>query len=360
MTSIEKHSNREAVAKRSDDPEQMTLGDALYSRREALVKIAAEFVDVDRLFELAVFTVGKNSSLARCTHVSVIRACYDSARLGLTMDGVEAAMVPFKNVATCQPMYQGLVKLAYEEPTLSGIDARIIREGDEFDIVEGTSPRIHHKPNLRDAKAERKPGIIWYAVAQIRGRAKFDYMTWAQIDALRKRSPAVRAGMSSPWDTDYDEMGKARIIKRLCKTLPKRPRLTAAIDHDNALEGSVVDASVISSSATATAALGLGREIAGALPAVDRSADSLSDAELREEISKAYDALEIPREKRKAETRVWLGHAVGSVADARMLLGMLREAIEDRRQRAALTPQEVIDDEPEAESDPPPGETDVR
>lgn len=337
----------------SANVEEQTLADALYSRHDEIEKIAADYMNVERLFTLALVAVDKNSSLAKCSHLSVIRACYDAARLGLEMNGVEAALVPFKGVATCIPMYQGLVKLVYEEPTVQSVGASIIREGDVYHIEEGTNAHILHKPNLDDTERERKRGRIWYAVAHVRGYAKFDYMTHAEIDALRLRSPAVRAGMSSPWDTDYNEMGKARILKRLCKTLPKRPRLVAAIEHDNSVDTSIIDSTVLSAAATQRAASALGAGVAGALPPPgEKPVEELADSELKEAISRAFDVLEVPRGRRKEEGRIWLGREPASAHDARELLAALRENAADRERPRTDAPVTFVDD-----GDPPPAET---
>ena len=55
-------------------------------------------------------------------------------------------------------------------------------------------------------------------------------MSKKEVDDIRKRS---RAGQSGPWVTDYEEMAKKTVFKRLSKWLPVTPDLEAAVEHDN-------------------------------------------------------------------------------------------------------------------------------
>ena len=64
-----------------------------------------------------------------------------------------------------------------------------------------------------------------------------DYLTECmsreEIDAIKNRSESVKAGKSSPWDTDYGEMAKKTVVKRAYKYWPKSDRLDQAIHHLN-------------------------------------------------------------------------------------------------------------------------------
>ncbi len=68
-------------------------------------------------------------------------------------------------------------------------------------------------------------------------------MSKAEIEEVRKRSPSVSKGKSSPWDTDYIEMAKKTLIRRAFKAVPKTglsddklKSITAAVDYDEKVE----------------------------------------------------------------------------------------------------------------------------
>ena len=77
----------------------------------------------------------------------------------------------------------------------------------------------------------RKVIETFYAVCQFKdGTKKYEVMSKKEVDDIRKRS---RAGQSGPWVTDYEEMAKKTVFKRLSKWLPVTPDLEAAVEHDN-------------------------------------------------------------------------------------------------------------------------------
>jgi recombinational DNA repair protein RecT len=77
---------------------------------------------------------------------------------------------------------------------------------------------------------------LYYAVARFKGGEinDFEIMTPSEIEAIRKRSKAKDKG---PWVTDFDEMAKKTVLKRLLKRLPMSSEnyalLAKAIDEDN-------------------------------------------------------------------------------------------------------------------------------
>lgn len=244
MTSMTKPNNEEI------GPQQKLgqLQHYLAARKTKIEQAAGKLLDADRVIMLALMAVNKTPSLMKCTQESILQAVYDAGRLGLEPDGVQGAIVPYKGSAQFQPMYQGLCQLVYEEESVESIEARVAYDCDFFRVVLGTDPHIEHKPDLEHAG--KRTAVAYYAVAHMRGRAKFDVMTPAEIDAIRARSPSVNTSVS-PWKTDYEEMAKKTVLKRLLKTMPKRSRrLREALVHDNEIEAKEVRGDVIDLPAT--------------------------------------------------------------------------------------------------------------
>jgi hypothetical protein len=62
-------------------------------------------------------------------------------------------------------------------------------------------------------------------------------MSAAEVNRIRDNSEGYKAAKrfqkKTPWESDYVEMGKKTVIRRLCKFMPKSPELAAALALDN-------------------------------------------------------------------------------------------------------------------------------
>lgn len=220
-----------AMAKASD---QKTLGDVIGQHADDIKRLAGSVMTIERLTSLAFLAVRKTPALANCTVTSIVAACLDAARLGLEPDGVQGAIIPYKGSAAFQPMYRGLIALCHRDGTIDTIEAFAAREGDTFEVVMGTSPGIVHRPNMRGTGVEKV--IAYYAIAHLNGRMQFEVMLPWEIERIKARSPSASSGRSTPWDTDYDEMAKKTVLKRLMKKLPSSATVRDAVNHDNEVE----------------------------------------------------------------------------------------------------------------------------
>lgn len=235
---------------------RVALQQILTARESEIKRLAGSLFTAERCTSLALFAVGGNDLLRKCSISSVVGAVLASARAGLEIDGVHAAIVPTYNgrlggyEASFWPMYRGLVARAYDDPTVQEISARVVYEGEHFRPIYGTNDSIEHEP---DADAVAAGNVVAaYAVVHMRGRAKFELMYRSQIDGIMERAPMVAAAKrngktySGPWSTDYDEQAKKTVLKRLTKTAPiKSQRLSAAValDDDND-RADIVDAQI--------------------------------------------------------------------------------------------------------------------
>ena len=63
-------------------------------------------------------------------------------------------------------------------------------------------------------------------------------MTVTEINKIRDRSQnvrnAARYGSDTPWTTDWEEMARKTLIRRICKYLPKSNELAIAMSLDDA------------------------------------------------------------------------------------------------------------------------------
>lgn len=193
----------------------------------------------DHLIRIALTSVMRNPKLAECTQASLVQCLYDCGSLGLDPGGPlgDAHLIPFNNRRAnrvdCQLIvgYQGLVRLVRNTNELASVAAHVIYERDEFMVVLGDDEHIDHKPYWGE-DSERGAMVGAYAIAKFKnGGIQRAIMTRNQIDAIMRRSKSSHKD-DSPWKTDYDEMAKKTVLRRLCKLLPKSAELQKALDLD--------------------------------------------------------------------------------------------------------------------------------
>ena len=187
--------------------------DRMHARLKALLPAV---IPPARFVEIALTSLRRNPKLLSCEPQSLLRCMMQAAMVGLEIDNSlgHAYLVPFKQEVTLILGYRGLVQLMHRTGVVSSISAQVVREGDRLEFELGLAPRLSHRPG-EDPEAK-----ITYAYAVIRykdGSTQFDVMNRKEIDAIRARS---RAGASGPWVTDYPEMAKKTVLRRLAKLAP--------------------------------------------------------------------------------------------------------------------------------------------
>lgn len=201
--------------------------------------------DKNALLREAAFAVqicATNQKLQECSKESIVKAVWNVAVVGLTLNPVMglAYLTPrfSNNQLECllMPSYKGLQKLAQDTGVVRTVESRLVYEGDEFEVTYGLRPDIIHKP-----KGKKETIIAAYAVARLQtGEVQFEVMTKGELDEIREMSDswkALQAGKakSAIWDDHEGEMCRKTVVKRLLKYLPKidNPYLNEAIKLDN-------------------------------------------------------------------------------------------------------------------------------
>lgn len=212
-----------------------------------LQEVAASSIDPKRMIRLVAAAANRNPKLLECTPLSVVSSLMTSAQLGLEPVGPlgQAYLVPYwngqtrVNEAQLQIGYRGLIELARRSGAISSLEAHVVYERDAFELVYGLASDIVHKPCL-----DGDPGQLRavYAVARFKdGSVQFEVMTRAQVETIKARSQNGK-NSKGPWATDYDEMARKTVVKRLCKYLPLSVEMADAIQIDNAAEeGQILD-----------------------------------------------------------------------------------------------------------------------
>ena len=191
-------------------------------------------IGAERFNRIVLTEMERTPTLYTCEPKSVLGAMMLGAQLGLEPGPLgQFYLVPFKDrargVTLCTFLlgYRGMIALAFRSDQLRDIEARAVREGDDFEWRYGLKPVLRHKP-----ADERGEITHVYGLARFRsGGAHFQVLTLAEVEARRARSAASRAG-SGPWVTDFEAMCCKTAIRAMQSYLPLSPFSIRAFEAD--------------------------------------------------------------------------------------------------------------------------------
>ena len=110
---------------------------------------------------------------------SLYIACQKAAKDGLVLDGRQAALVPYGDKFSYQPMAEGKRVLLERAGHVSDIRIEIIYSNDEYSRIFGSSPSVTHKPA---PMGQRGNPIGGYGIAYFKdGSQHFEEMEAEQI-----------------------------------------------------------------------------------------------------------------------------------------------------------------------------------
>jgi recombination protein RecT len=340
---------KKSVTRTDDNSQSVTINtfrDFLDKSEPALRAVATKHLQPERLIRIALAAISRNPQLLKCDRNSILQAVMAASQIGLEPNTPlqHAALVPYWNTQTTryeaqfQPMYRGLIELAFRGGQVTQMRAVLVYDEDKFEFFESDEnlcPRLIHRPNL-DVE-DRGAVKAAYLITRMRNTdiPFIEVMSRAQLLKIKARALANKKNISaSPWVTDEDEMFRKTVVKRGSKFLPIGVEFAKAAVIDNAIEsGTPIDYSALESHDT-TAALDdpaksqaddlksrLGApangavpasseqvEIASAAPPSAQSADGLSDmqGEMLGEILEIAEMLtKGDSRKRSAKLRSW-------------------------------------------------------
>lgn len=215
----------------------------LERRRSYFIQALPRHVDEGQFIQTALSSM---QSLKNCRLETVFTALMECARYGLAPDGKHAAIIPYKNVATFQPMYQGYIELMYRSGMIDSVVFDWIHERDSWHMERGQRPPndFSHKPDLL-SKDRGGTIILAYAFAWMRGGGRSQVIALNRFEAEYIRdnhSKAFRNAENngkkdSTWHTHFDDMWAKSAVIRLNKRVPTSPEIRELIRHEDANEG---------------------------------------------------------------------------------------------------------------------------
>lgn len=225
---------------------QNTIASLIERQKPEIARALPRHLNPDRLARIATTVMRTNPSLGSCSPQSFLGALMTCAQLGLEPGPLgHAYLVPFKNTKTGTvdvqfiPGYRGLIELARRSGQVQSISAHVVREGDFFDYAYGLDEKCEHRPSK---KSDGKVTDVYAIIRYKDGGHDFEVMTRSEIETVRARSQSSEKG---PWVTDWDEMAKKTVLKRLLKRAPMSVEYAQAAGQDGmvrtAIESDALD-----------------------------------------------------------------------------------------------------------------------
>jgi len=222
-----------------------TVTEKLATLRPEIEGFGCDWDKFKKEISFAVQAVQANPKLAECSQDSILKAVYNVALTGLSLNPIHklAALTPRwsktnGNECVLFPQYQGLVKLLTDTGSITHINTQLVYEGDSIEIQLGTNPYVKH---IRQYKTRKV--ILCYAIAKLHnGAEQIESMEIEEIHEIRDRSDSYKAFaagkiQSCIWVEHEGEMCRKTVLRRITKYLPKTDRwerLNQAIEIDNA------------------------------------------------------------------------------------------------------------------------------
>lgn len=218
-----------AVAKKTGK----TMQDYVKAMEGEIKKALPSVITPERFTRMVLSAISTTPKLSECTPQSFLGAMMTAAQLGVEPNTAlgQAYIIPFKNhgimEASFQLGYKGLIDLAYRSGEVSIIQAQTVFEHDEFTYELGLDPQLKHVPATKD----RGAAVAYYAIFKTKdGGYGFEVMSMNDVrDHAKKYSKTFGIG---PWQTNFDEMAKKTVLKRVLKYAPLKSDFVRGVTAD--------------------------------------------------------------------------------------------------------------------------------
>lgn len=214
-----------------------TISNYVYGAEDAFQSMLVDrSINFEREAGFAIQVLTANDYVAKLAagdRQSVVNAVTNIAAIGISLNPAkkQAYLVPRKGKICLDISYMGLIDLAVQSNSIMWAQADLVYANDAFTLNGFDKPPTH---SFNPFSKERGDVVGAYVVVKMHtGDYLTECMSREEIDAIKNRSESVKAGKSSPWDTDYGEMAKKTVVKRAYKYWPKSDRLDEAIHHLN-------------------------------------------------------------------------------------------------------------------------------
>ena len=218
---------------------QKTMKDYVESMSGEIAKALPSVITPERFTRITLSALSTNPQLQQTTPQSFLGAMMTAAQLGVEPNTPlgQAYLLPYKNkgVLECQFQlgYRGLMDLAYRSGEISVIQAHTVYENDEFHYEFGLEPKLEHKPAIKD----RGDAVAYYAMFKTKdGGYGFEVKSVQDVKLHAKKYRKSYDSAYSPWSTNFDEMAKKTVLKRVLKYAPLKSDFVRQVTADESIK----------------------------------------------------------------------------------------------------------------------------
>ena len=218
---------------------QKTMQQYIKSMEGEIAKALPSVLTPERFTRMVLSALSVNPKLASCTPKSFLGAMMCAAQLGVEPNTPlgQAYLLPYANkgVQECQFQlgYKGLIDLAYRSGEVEVVQAHIVYENDDFSYEYGLEPKLVHKP----ASSNRGEAILVYAMFKTKqGGFGFEVMSMDDVKAHAAKYSKAYSSSFSPWKTNFEEMAKKTVLKRVLKYAPLKTDFIRGISQDETIK----------------------------------------------------------------------------------------------------------------------------
>ena len=219
--------------------ERKTMQQYIKSMEGEIKKALPSALTPERFTRMVLSALSTTPKLGACTPKSFLGAMMAAAQLGLEPNTPlgQAYLIPYKNKGVDEVQFQigykGLIDLAYRSGEVELVQAHVVYANDEFECEYGLNPKLVHKP----AASDRGEPIKVYALFKTKsGGYGYEIMSMDDVRRHAEKYSKAYAYGSSPWQSNFEEMAKKTVLKRVLKYAPLKSDFVRGVVQDETIK----------------------------------------------------------------------------------------------------------------------------
>lgn len=226
----------------TNNGEKKSMQTYIKSMEGEIKKALPSVITPERFTRMVLSAISVNPQLAQCTPKSFLGAMMNAAQLGLEPNTPlgQAYLIPYKNKGVDEVQFQigykGLIDLAYRSGEVEVVQSQIVYENDSFECQYGLEPKLIHKP----ADTDRGEPVKVYAVFKTKsGGYGFEVMSMEDVKLHASKYSKAYSSSFSPWKSNFEEMAKKTVLKKVLKYAPMKSDFVKAVVQDETIKNEI-------------------------------------------------------------------------------------------------------------------------
>lgn len=223
---------------------EKTMVDYVKAFEGEIKKALPTVITPERFTRMTLTALSVNPALGHCTPKSFLGAMMSAAQLGLEPNTPlgQSYLICYKNHGVDEVQFQigykGLIDLAYRSGEVELVQAQIVYENDKFQCEYGLEPKLVHVP----ADKERGNAVKVYAMFKTKsGGYGFEVMSMDDVKEHSKKYSRSANSSYSPWTTNFEEMAKKTVLKKVLKYAPMKSDFIRGVVQDETIKSEISD-----------------------------------------------------------------------------------------------------------------------